>query len=102
MKLAGDTLVILNSTILHRNYPIFADPESNPIIENNEIIKVEVDTAFNIYDRGVFHIVDGDYTFKDLHKDTYEKAIKDLERAAEVKKAVEEADAKKAKETNDV
>jgi len=78
-KLAGDTLVILNATLLYKYFPIFADSTKNPIVDNNQIIKVETNTPFLIYDTKIFEMVDNELKIKDEYLESYNKAVKDIQ-----------------------
>lgn len=85
MKLAGDMLVILNSTIIYKYYPIFADTTKNYIIEKNSIIKNDMETPFQIYASAVFELVDGKLQTKAEYKEAYEAIIEEIKKQAETK-----------------
>lgn len=85
MKLAGDMLVILNSTIIYKYYPIFADTTKNYIIEKNSIIKHTIDTPFQLYASYVFETVDDELKIKDDYKEAYNSIVKEIQKNSESK-----------------
>jgi len=88
MKLAGDTLVILNSTIIYKYYPIFADTTKNPIIEKNNVIKHDIDTPFNIYSNDIFETLDAELKIKDEYAEAYNSIVEDIKKQSLPKEGV--------------
>jgi len=75
IKLAGDTLVVLNATILYNHFPIFADITTNPIIENNEMIKTKEITPFQVYASHIFERVDDTLNLKEKYLESYNNVV---------------------------
>lgn len=74
-KLAGDTLVILNATMIYKYHPIFADISNNPILENNTVVLSDTHTPFQIYDSNLFEIINNELVLKPEYKTVYESVI---------------------------
>ena len=100
MKLAGDSLVILNATILYKYYPIFADDKKNPIIESNDIIPSEQDTPFSVFAKHIFKIEDNTLIVKEEYLDAYNKVILEIQEKKKPK-APEGEDRKEGKQPKD-
>lgn len=103
-KLAGDTTVILNTTILYNHYPIFADEKKKPIIAKNQVIKQDKVTPFSVYASHIFETVDGSLKLKEEYENTFEQVVKDINNKAQEdkeKKEFEEFKKEKESKTNE-
>jgi len=78
IRLAGDTLVILNATILFKHYPILANEENHPIIEKTNMQKFEKETPFRVYASDIFSIKDDEMCIKEEYQEIYNGIIKEL------------------------
>jgi len=81
MKLAGDTVVILNTAILYKYYPIFANTDFKPIVENNLIIPSNASTPFTIYDKRTFEIIGDELNIHEDSKKAYDEVVDAINKA---------------------
>ena len=78
-KLAGDRLVVINATMLYKYFPIFADIEKKPIIENCKLVQHDQDTPFLVYANHIFDIKGTELKINTQYEDAYNEVIKDIE-----------------------